>query len=230
MYCIKCGVKLADTEKKCPLCNTVVYHPDFTNANAQPLYPSGKKPEKKSGTKAINGVIIFLFLLPVVVCVIADLMHNGILDWSGYVTGALVLSYIALALPQWFDRPNPVIFVPCDFAALGLYLWYINFATGGNWFWSFALPVTGGFALITCAVVTLLRYLRKGKLYVFGGAFAATGAFMLLIEYLMIFTFDLNFTGWSFYPMASLVLIGALLIYLAINKGAREIMERKLFF
>ena len=35
-------------------------------------------------------------------------------------------------LPLWFRRPNPVIFVPVDFAAIGLYLLYINFATGGR--------------------------------------------------------------------------------------------------
>ena len=37
MYCIKCGVKLADTEKKCPLCGTVVYHPEFPPQNAKEL-------------------------------------------------------------------------------------------------------------------------------------------------------------------------------------------------
>ena len=39
MYCIKCGVKLADSEKKCPLCNTVVYHPDLQQNEVKPLYP-----------------------------------------------------------------------------------------------------------------------------------------------------------------------------------------------
>ena len=29
MYCIKCGVELADTEKQCPLCGTLVYHPEL---------------------------------------------------------------------------------------------------------------------------------------------------------------------------------------------------------
>ena len=38
------------------------------------------------------------------------------------VAGALVVSYVVLALPVWFRRPNPVIFVPCDFAAAALYL------------------------------------------------------------------------------------------------------------
>ena len=29
MYCANCGVKLADSEKVCPLCKTVAYHPDI---------------------------------------------------------------------------------------------------------------------------------------------------------------------------------------------------------
>ena len=29
MYCIKCGVELADSERVCPLCGTRVFHPDL---------------------------------------------------------------------------------------------------------------------------------------------------------------------------------------------------------
>ena len=39
MYCIKCGVELADSEKKCPLCGTVVYHPDIKQGEAKTPYP-----------------------------------------------------------------------------------------------------------------------------------------------------------------------------------------------
>ena len=147
-----------------------------------------------------------------------------------YVTGALVMTYVAFALPMWFRKPNPVIFVPCNFVSAGLYLLYINFATQGNWFLCFAFPVLGGLGLITCAVVTLLYYLPKGRLYILGGAFMALGAFMLLIEFLMGITFGLRFVGWAIYPMVVLVIFGGLLIYLAINDSAREMMERKLFF
>ncbi|MBQ8769052.1 MAG: hypothetical protein IJZ15_05365 [Oscillospiraceae bacterium] len=230
MYCIKCGVKLADTEKKCPLCNTTVCHPDFENTGKQPLYPSNKMPKTDSGAKGLNGAVIILFLIPLVVCLFADLSLDGKLEWFGYVAGALVAAYIAFALPLWFRKPNPVIFVPCNFVSTGLYLLYINFATDGDWFLSFAFPVVGGLCLITCAVVTLMYYLRRGRLYIIGGGFVALGAFMLLIEYLMEITFAMEAIGWSIYPMVVLVLFGGLLIYLAINKAAREILERKLFF
>ena len=230
MYCIRCGVKLADTEKKCPLCNTVVCHPEFEPGAGRPLYPRNALPPKNSGNKVLNGVVIFLFLLPLLVCLCADLSVDGKLEWAGYVAGALTVAYVAFALPLWFHKPNPVIFVPCTFAAIASYLFYIELATSGSWFLPFALPVIGGLCLITCAVVTLLYYLRKGTLYILGGAFMALGAFTLLIECLMAASFGLPFTGWSLYPLVVLALLGGLLIYFAINRAAREIMERKLFF
>ena len=230
MYCIKCGVQLADTEKKCPLCNTVVCHPDFENKSDRTLYPNDKLPKSTSGSKALNGAVILLFLIPLIVCLAADLHLDGHLGWFGYVAGALVVGYIAFALPLWFQRPNPVIFVPCNFAATALYLLYIDLATSGGWFLSFALPISVGLCLITCTVVTLLYYLRKGRLYIIGGAFMALGAFMLLVEFLMGVTFHLRFIGWSIYPFCVLLLFGGLLIYFAINRAALETMERKLFF
>lgn len=230
MYCIRCGVKLADTEKKCPLCETMVYHPDFKPGAELPLYPGNKMPKHNGSSKALNGAIIILFCIPLLVCFFADLSLDGKMEWFGYVAGALAVSYVAVALPLWFQAPNPVIFVPCDFAAIALYLWYIAWATGGGWFWVFALPVVGGLCLITCAVVTLTQYLRRGRLYIFGGTFTALGGFMLLVEYRMGTAFGLPFIGWSIYPLIVLVLCGALLMYLAINGAARETLKRKLFF
>ncbi len=229
MYCIECGVKLGDAEKKCPLCNTEVCHPNYVHRPGKALYPSKKLPEKTARSKALNGAVIILFLIPLFVCFAADLQLDGRLEWSGFVAGALLLSYTVFALPMWFHKPNPVIFVPCNFAATALYLLYINIATGGSWFLSFALPITGGLCLITCTVVTLLYYLRKGRLYIIGGAIMALGAFVLLMEFLMGVTFQLPFIGWSIYPLCVLMLFGGLLIYLAINSSACEMMKRKFF-
>ena len=230
MYCVKCGVKLADTEKKCPLCNTVVYHPELTQPEATPLYPENKRPPSIKAAKTLSGVILFVFLIPLIISFFADLLPDGRVDWFGYVAGALVVGYVMVALPLWFQRPNPVIFVPCSFAAVAAYLLYLDLVTAGSWFLSLALPTIGGLALITCTVVTLVYYLGKGKLYIFGGAFMALGTLLLMVEYLLTVTFQLNFIGWSVYPLIVLSILGGLMIYLAIDKNARETMERKLFF
>lgn len=230
MYCINCGVRLADTEGKCPLCNTVVFHPDIERPSVRPLYPSKRMPQKQSGSKVICGAVIILFFIPLIVSFLCDIHGDGRLNWFGYVAGALLVFYTVFALPLWFRKPNPVIFVPCGFVATALYLLYIDLATRGGWFISFAFPLTGGLCIITCAVVTLLYYLGRGKLYIWGGGLIALGLYTVLIEFLLHVTFGIDFVGWSVYPLAVLVLLGGALIYLAINKTAREIMERKLFF
>ena len=223
-------MRLAETENKCPLCNTVVYHPDFKQPEVPKNYPDDKIPKSNSVAKASSGVIVFLFLVPLLISFISDLQADGKLDWFGFVAGALVVGYITLALPLWFKKPNPAVFVPCSFAASALYLLYINLATNGSWYLSFALPIISVLCLITCTLFSLIYYVKRGRLYIFGGALILLGGFMLLVEYLLNVTFGVPFVGWSIYPLVVLTLLGCMLIYLAIDKNAREIIKRKLFF
>ena len=230
MYCVNCGVKLADTEKQCPLCGVKVYHPEIIRPEGELLYPRQTLPPQQVTADAAKIVVTTLFLLPAILSLLCDLHLSGKVVWSGFVVGALALCYTVVVLPLWFPKPNPVIFVPCDFAAVALYLLYIDLATEGNWFLSFAFPVTGGICLIVTAVVTLLRYIRRGRLYVFGGALMALGLFMPLVEFLLCITFrGIPFAVWSFYPLAALVVLGGMLIFLAVYRPARETMERKFF-
>lgn len=229
MYCIKCGVKLSDNQKECPLCRTVVFHPDIRATEDDPLYPV-RQPAPQVRSQAALVVVTTMFLLPILITLLCDLQLHGAVTWSGFVIGALLAAYVCFVLPFWFRRPNPVVFVPCGFAAVGMYLLYISIATGGKWFLSFAFPVTGFLCLVSTAVVTLVRYVRRGELYIFGGALIGLGMFMPLMEFLMNITFGFRQAFiWSGYPLTALVLLGGMLIFLAICRPARETMERKFF-
>lgn len=228
MYCCNCGVELADTEKKCPLCGVRVYHPDIHRPEKEGLYPDHRPaPRMKASTAHI--VLIALFLIPILVTIQCDLLINSMITWSAYVTGALLVAYVWIILPTWFKKPNPVIFVPCDFAALGLFLLYISLTTGGKWFLPFVLPTLGVFMLIVCTVITLMRYVPRGRLYIFGGAFLALGLYMPIMETLICMTFAKKFVYWFIYPLNALVVLGGMLIFLAIVRPARETMQRKFF-
>ena len=229
MYCVKCGVRLADAEEKCPLCDTDCSVHSLPRQAQEPMYPAEKYPEVLKGAGARNGAILFLFCLPMLVCLFVDLQGNGSVNWSYYPAGAAMVLYVSAALPAWFRKPNPVIFVPCSFAALAAYLLLIERVNGGNWFLIFALPVVAALALIVTAVVVLTRYLKKGWLYIFGGAGIALGGYMIQLELLMMNAFNWKFTGWSVYPLIALAGLGGLLIFLGINQSAREKMERKFF-
>ena len=95
MYCIQCGVKLADTEKRCPLCGTVPFHPDIPREKGTPLYPPDRYPRQQVSRKGVLGVVTILLMIPMLITLICDLGINARITWSGYVIGALGLGYVA---------------------------------------------------------------------------------------------------------------------------------------
>lgn len=231
MYCVKCGVELADSEEKCPLCNTRVYHPDIERKEGVLLYPDTDEAAKQTVSRSgALFIITSIFALAVVLPFICNLSVSGAVTWSGYVIGAVLLAYTVIVLPIWFHRPNPVIFVPCDFAACALYLLYISIVTHGGWFLSFAFPVIGGACVITTAVIALCRYVRRGYLYIFGGAVMLTGGFAVLIEFMLSYTFgDEIRLVWSIYPLAVCFIIGLWLIIIAISPKLRKSLQKRFF-
>lgn len=231
MYCINCGVELADTEKQCPLCRTPVYHPLLRQPDTPVLYPKNKMPPDTSTPPAAAISLTVLWILGMLVVLLCDLQVSRRITWSSYPMGAMVTAYVWLVLPGWFRSPNPVVFVPCGFAAALGYLLYIDLSTSGGWFLSFAFPVTGGLAILATTLTALLRYVKKGRLYTIGGTVIALGCFMPVTELLLSLTFRNGvFYGWSGYPLVVLVLLGGWLIFLAICPPVRESLKRKLFF
>lgn len=232
MYCIKCGVELADTEKKCPLCSTVVFHPELSQPDTEKPYPPNLFPAQQVRPWGLLTIISMCFLLPIFITLLCNLQINGRITWAGFVIGALLVAYMLLVFPHWFPRRirNPVVFIPVFFTVAGLYLLYIDLATGGRWFLSFALPVTAGVGLIVTTVVALTRYIRRGRLYIYGGAAIASGVFMPVMELLLCYTFHRpRFIGWSLYPLVVLALLGITLIIIAICRPLRESLEKRFF-
>ena len=218
------------SEKKCPLCGTVVFHPEMPKPAGEKPYPEDHPILEEVKPSGVLFVITVLLSLPLLISLLCDLGLNHAVTWSGYVVGSVLLFYVCFVLPYWFKRPNPVIFVPSAFAAIALFLLYINFACHGHWFLTFALPVTGGAMFIVTGVVALIYYLRRGYLYIFGGALILTGGYMVMLEFLINLTFHLEHTFfWSVYPLAACVLLGGMLLVIAINKKLRESLAKKLF-
>ena len=228
MYCVKCGVELADSQRSCPLCSTPVYFPEL-DPDRERNYPPQNKPEIVNA-RGVHFVITFAFIIAIAVCLIADQALGVGMGWSFYALGGMALAYVILILPGWFNRRHPAVFVPSNFAAIALYVGYINFATDGEWFLTFALPLIGGLALIVSAIVILSYYIRRGYLYIWGGALIALAAHCVLIEWLSIMTFEnIQQFFWSVYPATTLFLVGIMLIVVAIVKPFRESLRRVFF-
>lgn len=230
MYCIKCGIELSDGQVICPICKTEVCHPDFPADPNLATYPAKPFLSEAYNRHGLMFVITVIWSLIAILPLTLEWLLLKRIGWSGYAAGGMALVYILIALPMWFHNPNPVIFVPVSFAAIAAYLLYINLATGSHWFFSFALPTVAMLAAIMTTICALLRYLRRGRLYIFGGGLIALGLCAVCIEFLIALTFEkVHFVFWSLFPLIALVLLGLMLITIAIVKPFKESL-RKYFY
>lgn len=231
MYCVQCGVELQKGVGTCPLCGLRVWHPALDETPEAPPYPR-REPEEAVSRGGLLFLLSLLFLLPLPICLLAELRLGGRVGWSGVVAAGLLAGYLILCLPLWFRRPNPVIFFPVGMAAaLGLCL-FLCLRGGGRWFLSFAFPVGGAVLLLGEAVIVLLRHAvceRRHALFVLGGALIALGGLCLLIEFLLRVSFSIAMRWWSLYPLTALALLGLALIVVGLCRPLRVSLHKKLF-
>ena len=83
MYCIQCGVKLADSEKQCPLCGTRVFHPDLDMPDGLPPYPKGKQPPTAPRSFLWHIILTALFLIPILVVPLCDIQLTAVSPGPG---------------------------------------------------------------------------------------------------------------------------------------------------
>ncbi len=230
MYCIKCGVRLSDGQQICPICQTRVYHPDIEIPNDMHTYPKKDFESEEFNRKGLMFAITVLFSIIAILPVILELFWHDKVHWSGYVVGGVLLVYIIYVLPYWFKHPNPTIFVPCNFLGAALYLLYISIETGGKWFLPFAMPTVIAFGSVISAMVILRHYLKRGRLYIYGGGIIALGVCCVILEILIRSTFGVKTAFyWSIAPLTVLFLIGMSLIVIEIVKPFKESL-RRIFF
>ena len=230
MYCVYCGVRLQDGAPECPLCHTKVTAVPVPEQLKESSY-SDRYPrlEKHSGKFLAIGLVTVILIAAALGCLIFCLKSTGKVGWSGIAALGMALGWIWAILPLLFPRWRPMIFLPIDFACLGGYLLYICANTGGNWFLSFAFPVTMLAGLLTTASVALFCLGKPRRLLKTGALLIAIGCSTMLIELFQCITFGGRMFAWSLYPVCAFSLIGLFLILSGLIPPWREYLERKLF-
>jgi len=228
MYCVKCGVKLGEGAARCPLCDTPVWNPE--GAEERRSYPDSLPREtSESGLPAAIALTAVCAVAAAVIVAVCFRLY-GELRWGGYAVGGILLFCIAAVLPGWFRRPRAEVFVPVDHAAAALYVLYICVKTGGHWFMPFAFPVLGISCVLSTAMVCLLKYVRRGKLYIFGGFLILLGGFTVLVELFGHIAFGTEMFLWSLYSLTGFGALGLLLLVAGVVPPLRQALEKRFFF
>ena len=235
-YCVHCGVELAASQKKCPLCGTPVVDPqNYGDINGKPPFPPYHvRTQQQVSRPSLVGLLTLIFLIPILLCIVCDANINHSITWSGYVVGAFLQLYISIAVPVLLSaRPSKhhaVLSIALDTIALLGLLRYIEWRTGGSWFLSFALPVTLLTGILLITLVLLARHTALSRLAIAAIAIVLLGVLCLVVELLLIFTFDLSHElVWSSYPLITCLLLGAVLFFIDRNQPLKEKLIQKFF-
>jgi hypothetical protein len=232
-YCVHCGVELAASEDRCPLCKTPVMDPN----------PAWREPEERPYPERLEVVppridrrygaqLAALFLLiPMAAVLISNLLINRQVTWSAYVLGAIACVEVWVLLPMYLDITRPYLYIALDILSSALYLLLIDWRTGGgNWYLPLALPLTlivGGAAMLSVYVCRRVKMpqLDRASLVVLTGAAFLTGLEALI---------DLKVYGraqleWSVYALVPLAASAAVLRVIERKPGLKEEILKRLF-
>ena len=229
MYCVKCGVRLQEGVRACPLCGTPLWCPEAGDEAPVATYSDRYPVVSREKRLTVMASLTVALLAVMIACFSIALNTTGKMGWSFYVIVSVAAFYFAFLMPFWFREPHPMIFVPVAFVSVCLLLLGISLYTGGRWFWTFAFPLTGLLAALTIGAVALYRYVKRGTIFITGGLLMAVGGGCLLAELFQHLTFHTPMFTWSPYAAAVFLLFGGFLLLAGIIRPLREHLKRKFF-
>ena len=233
-YCVNCGVELDNSEKQCPLCQTEIINPrsEQQEYSTRPYPSSLEHIAKRIDRQFFASLASVIMLIPMLITLLLNLLDGGGVSWSGYVWGALLMLFAWLILPFFFRRRHIILFLTADCLAAALYLFLIETSSGGSWFLTLGLPITGAAAV--CIIGTAAVFMhgkRTGNLRKSAWVFAVVGLFCLAVDFLVGFklTGNVHFK-WSLFVLIPCLALSACALLLERRKNLREEIRRRLFF
>ena len=233
-YCVHCGVKLGEGEKKCPLCMTPVFDPAEPQRPSAPRSYPVRTPEQelKRNKQFLLVMAVLMLAAPALLCLLIDFLISGGVTWSAYASSALILLFAAVSVPIWIDRHQVYVSVGMAFLCLNVYLFLVErFSNSGNWFFPIALPAITLFALMLTAIILMYRKQKLNKLTLLAASFAAVAVECVSIEWLL----DAAKGGkgglvWSPFVFAPCAFISLALLFVNYNGAVREEVRRRMHF
>lgn len=230
-YCVNCGVELERSLKKCPLCSVPVINPmEKEEPEATPVFPESRDQLKKKDRSFWINFFSIMYLVPIVTCIICNLIYDKQITWSVYVTAGALMLWVFTTSPFYFNIFDYRKMTGIDLIGVLIGLLIIQAITGGrSWFFAIALPIVTCCFMILTVFITLAGKRKMRGLVLSAALIISVAALSLIIELVV----DLYSSGmvtlvWSWFVFAPCLSIAALLILLDKNKKFRQELAKRL--
>ena len=229
---VNCGVELADSERRCPLCHTEVHNPRQPYDRKIPKpFPNRLdlfEPEDNRGFAA--AITTLLLALPAAICLACDVAYTRGAGWSMLVTGAMAMLWVFIVPPIFLRRHKVLFCGTLDTAAVLGYLWMVeHYAAKGSWFQAMAVPLVVLVDLLFTADYLLVAKVIHGRFRQMALVLASVPLLLVGVEVCL----DLFLDGrvsllWSFVVSIPCLILALLLVVLGRRERFRQQMRKRL--
>lgn len=232
-YCVNCGVKLAESEKICPLCSTPVINPNAGQREYYAPYPSRVEHHAGAVNKAFVALLgIFILLIPISVGLIFQIISGFEHTWPIYVYGGCAIAFFAVLFPLYFKKPHIYIYLVVNGVSTALYALLIAALGGGvlSWYLPLALPIIALIFTVTAVCVLICRIKRLGILPKTAIVLYIVAAATVLLEVILaISAYNAFRLVWCWYVLAVLCIIATVLFIINSRPDFADQIRRRLF-
>lgn len=232
-YCVNCGVELDSTLKKCPLCETIVYHPGkIEEASMEQTFPK-KKGEVETVSKKEGIIFVTVLLLTIAVtCALLNILVYNSNWWSVPVDGVCITLWVFFMTALFCEKITVYGMLLLDAVAIGNYMFMISLITSSDeWFGKIGIPIlVVSFLLLELAVLMskkLPSSLLSGTLYFF----IMTAAICVTVEVVLDKYFRQAISlSWSAIVATVCAIIAVFIILILMMGRLRNSIRRRLHF
>ena len=231
-YCVNCGVELAETENKCPLCGTVVVNPNKKDKDAvEKKYPSRVETIENTINRQFWVKILSIFLaVPALICFACNLLYDGSVSWSLYPIGGIVVLWAFGISPFLFKKPAAIKWIIIDIIALSGYLYMLEYITSsGIWFLPLAFPIVAIIGVFVLLITILIQRKKLKSLYIYSAIFFSLGLIMIAVEIIIdMYLFQTIQVVWSWFVLITCSAVAVFFIFIERKKKLKEELKKRL--
>ena len=227
-YCVNCGVKLKESEKVCPLCNTKVINPNNLKTDFIPAYSQNIEKTKKVNKKYLCFLITIILMGVTIITVLCNLIFTGNITWSIYVVASILFLNSKLSFVLFKNKFFPLFIDLLTTETLIYVIAYLN--NGLHWFYYLVCP----FIFIIWIYIILCTFVLSKKKYNllrrFSVAFSFISVILLIIESCIdMYKYEKITINWSIYAILPIIIIGTILFLISYNRKLIEEIKQRIF-